>query len=67
MGVRGMEINISQVDSRILVEIDGKALPDIFSGCVLKSPGCGKPELWLSVKDVTNVTALSANLLVQKK
>lgn len=40
-----MNINISQVDSRVLVTVDGKALPDIFSRYELKSSGCGEMEL----------------------
>lgn len=59
-----MKINISQVDSRVLVEVDGKILPDIFSKCGLKSSSCGEPELWLSVKGIVNVNAMSVNLLV---
>lgn len=59
---RKIDISISQVDSKILIEIDGKKLPDIFSGYELKSSSCGEPELWLSVKGIVNVVALSASL-----
>lgn len=57
-----MNINISQVDSKILIEVDGETLPDIFSGCELKSSSYSEPELWLSVKGIINVTVLSASL-----
>ena len=61
--MRNVNINISQVDSRILVKAGGKALPDIFSGYELKSSRCGEPELWLSMKGIIHVSALSVNLL----
>lgn len=61
-GVKEMNINISQIDSRILVEIDGKALPDIFSGYTLKSCGCGEPELQLSLKGNISISELSVKI-----
>ncbi len=60
--VRYVNINISQVDSRVLVTVDGKALPDIFSRYELKSSGCGEMELWLSVKGIVHVSALAAKI-----
>ena len=60
--MREVDINISQIDSRILVEVDGKALPDIFSGYTLKSSGCGEPELQLSLKGNISVSELSAKI-----
>lgn len=62
-----MNINISQVDSRILVEVDGKALPDIFSGYTLKSSGSGEPELWLGIKKDATENGTSTNLAVSMR
>ena len=51
-----MNIHILQIDSRILMEVDGEVLPDIFSGYELKSSSCGEQELLVS-----NVIPASAN------
>lgn len=62
-----MNIHILQIDSRILMEVDGEVLPDIFSGYELKSSSCGEQELWLSVRGTISEAVLSARLSAQLK
>lgn len=59
---RGMDIRISKIDERILVEADGKALPEVFSGYEIKSSDSGESELLLSIKGQINVSELSAKI-----
>lgn len=61
-----MDIKLSQVESRIMIEADGKILPDIFSGYQLKSSNSGESELVLIVRGCVRVSELSTNLKVQK-
>lgn len=58
-----MNIKISAVDSRTLVEIDGENLPEIFSGYQLKSSNSGELELWLCVQGSVSVSELSAKIV----
>ena len=62
-----MNFHILQIDSRILMEVDGEVLPDIFSGYELKSSSCGEQELWLSVRGTISEAVLSASLSAQLK
>ena len=62
-----MNIHILQIDSRILMDVDGEVLPDIFSGYELKSSSCGEQELWLSVRGTISEAVLSASLSAQLK
>lgn len=62
-----MNIHILQIDSRILVEVDGEVLPDIFYGYELKSSSCGEQELWLSVRGTISEAVLSTSLSAPTK
>jgi hypothetical protein len=55
-----MQIEISQLDSRLSVSIDGMVLPGVFSGYRLKSSDSGESELALIIKGDVNVAAISA-------
>ena len=57
-----MDIRISKVDERILIEVNGKALPEVFSGYEVKSSNSGESELLLSIKGQINVSELSAKI-----
>lgn len=57
-----MDIKITQVDSRIGAEIDGKKLPDVFSGYQIKSSNSEESELALIIRGNINVSELSASL-----
>ena len=48
--MREIEIKISQIDSRMLVEVDGDQLPEIFSGYQITSSNLGESELALIVR-----------------
>lgn len=58
-----MNIKISVVDSRTLVEIDGEHLPEIFSGYQLKDSNSGESELWLCIQGSISVSELSAKIV----
>ena len=58
-----MNIKILEVDSHILVEIDGENLPGIFSGYQLKDSNSGELELWLCVQGSISVSELSAKIV----
>ena len=57
-----MDIRISKIDERILVEVDGRVLPEVFSGYEVKSSNSGESELLLSIKGQINVSELSAKI-----
>lgn len=73
MGNRGgeremkTEIRVSQVESRLLIEVDGEILPDIFSEYRWESSNTGKSELSLTIRGDVSVSELSTSLKVQKR
>lgn len=58
--MREIEIKISQIDSRMLVEIDGKQLPQVFSGYKIASSNSEESELALMIRGNISVSELSA-------
>ena len=60
------EIRVSQVESRLLIEVDGEILPDIFSEYIWESSNTGKSELSLTIRGDVSVSELSTSLKVQK-
>ena len=61
------EIRVSQVESRLLIEVDGEILPDIFSEYRWESSNTGKSELSLIIRGDVSVSELSTSLKVQKR
>lgn len=61
-----MEIKISQVESRILVSVNGEVLPDVFSECWFKSSNSGESELSLIIRGKISVSEMSTSLKEQK-
>lgn len=62
-----MEIKLQKIDSKVLVEINGTLLPDVFNEYRLKSSNSGESELALIIQGDINVFELLANLKVQRQ
>ncbi len=57
-----MDIKISQIDKRTLVEVDGEKLPEIFCGYRVKNSNSSESELWLCIQGCVSVSGLSAKI-----
>lgn len=57
-----MVISIVQLESRVVITVDGIILPDVFGGYKLESSDSGELELSLIVRKDISVSGLSAKL-----
>ncbi|HBI61693.1 MAG TPA: hypothetical protein DDY31_10875 [Lachnospiraceae bacterium] len=57
-----MDIKISQIDKRTLVEVNEKRLPEIFCGYQVKNSNSSESELWLCIQGAISVSELSAKI-----
>lgn len=60
--MREIDIKVSQIDKRTLVEVNGEKLPEIFCGYQVNNSNSNESELWLCIQGDINVSELSARI-----
>ncbi len=61
--IKEMEIKIVQIDSHVLVEVNGEPLPDIFCGYQIARPNTKESGLALTIRGDISVCEMSAKII----
>ena len=68
MEQKKFNLELMQIDSKIIVKVNNQYLPDIFSKFKFQSSNCSKSELWLCIEEnFSAIDLLLANSKEQKK